>query len=127
MMNGMTGSSWILKRFDSICLMVNSDEFRSVGNQEINFDLYLTMEFFDKYARIHRSDDHDAISAGGNDVKYSDVDFIDDEANVQDQGSSDYHLMNVTRDLQEALQDQFMSADLVNALILKILFPTTLK
>ena len=75
------------------------------------------MEFFDKYARIHRSDDHDAISAGGNDVKYSDVDFIDDEANVQDQGSSDYHLMNVTRDLQEALQDQSMSADLVNALM----------
>ena len=31
-MNGMTGSSWRFKRFDKICLTVNSDEFRNVGN-----------------------------------------------------------------------------------------------
>ena len=31
-MNGMTGSSWRFKRFDRICLTVNSDEFRIVGN-----------------------------------------------------------------------------------------------
>ena len=30
-MNGMTGNSWRVKRFDRICLIVNSDEFRSVG------------------------------------------------------------------------------------------------
>ena len=47
-----------------------------------------------------------------NEVSYSDVQFIDDETNFQDQGPSDYCLMNVTRDLHEALQDQSMSADL---------------
>ena len=31
-MNGMTGSSWRFKRFDRICLTVNIDEFRSLGN-----------------------------------------------------------------------------------------------
>ena len=31
-MNGMTGSSWRFKRFDRICLAVNSDKFGSVGN-----------------------------------------------------------------------------------------------
>ena len=31
-MNGMTGSRWRFKRFDKICLTVNRDEFRSIGN-----------------------------------------------------------------------------------------------
>ena len=30
-MNGMTGSSWIFKMFDRICIAVNSDEIGSVG------------------------------------------------------------------------------------------------
>ena len=30
--NGMTGSSWRVKRFDRIYLTVNSDKFRSAGN-----------------------------------------------------------------------------------------------
>ena len=47
-----------------------------------------------------------------NEINYSDVQFMDDETNVQDQGPSDYRLINVTRDLQEALQDQSTSADL---------------
>ena len=70
------------------------------------------MEFTDKYARIDGSDDDDAMSTGGNKVNYSDVEFIDDERNYQDQRPSDYHLRNVTRDLQEASLDQSMSADL---------------
>ena len=40
------------------------------------------MEFIDKYARIDGSDDDDAMSAGGNEVNHSDVEFIDDETNV---------------------------------------------
>ena len=70
------------------------------------------MEFIDKYAKIDGSGADDAMSAGGDEVNYSDVEFIDDETNVQDQGPSDFRLMNVTRDLQEGLQDQSMSADL---------------
>ena len=46
-MNGMTGSSLRFKRFDRICLIANSDEFRSVGNWKINFDVFV-MEFIDK-------------------------------------------------------------------------------
>ena len=30
-MNGMSGSSWIFKRFDRLCITVNSDELRSIG------------------------------------------------------------------------------------------------
>ena len=63
-MNGTSGSNWRFKGFDRICLTVISDEFRIVGNQKINFDVYLTMEFIDKYAKIDGSDD-DAMSAGG--------------------------------------------------------------
>ena len=31
-MNDMTSSSWSFKRFDRICVTVNSDEFKSIGN-----------------------------------------------------------------------------------------------
>ena len=30
-MNGMTGSSWRFKRFDRICITVNSNEIRDFG------------------------------------------------------------------------------------------------
>ena len=32
LMKGMTGSCWRFKRFDRICLIANSDEFKSVDN-----------------------------------------------------------------------------------------------
>ena len=40
------------------------------------------------------------------------MEFIDDETNDQDLGPSDYGLMNVTRDLQEAMQGQSMAQEL---------------
>ena len=52
------------------------------------------------------------MSAGGDEVNYLDVELVHDETNVQNQNPSDYHLINVTRDLQEVLQDQSMSANL---------------
>ena len=30
-MNGMSGSSWRFKKFDGICITVNSDDLRSIG------------------------------------------------------------------------------------------------
>ena len=80
-MNGMTGSSWRFKRFDRICLTVNIDEFRSLGNQRINFDVLLKIEFIDKYPKINGSDDDDddyddAMSAGCDEVNYSDVELL---------------------------------------------------
>ena len=66
------------------------------------------MVVIEKYSRIKESDDEvdDAMSAGGDEVNDFDMEFIDDETNVQGQGPSEYGLMNVTRDLQEAMQDQ---------------------
>ena len=59
------------------------------------------MEFIEKYARVKGSEDkmeHDD-DAGGDEVNQLDLGFIDDEIDFQDQDPSDYHLMNVTRDL----------------------------
>ena len=72
------------------------------------------MEFIQKYAKIDGDDSDDQMSdAGGDEVNYSDVEFIDDdEQNVQGQNPSDYRLMNVTRDLQEALCNHSMSAEM---------------
>ena len=73
------------------------------------------MEFIQKYAKIDGDDDsdHQMSDAGSDEVNYSNVEFIDDdEQNVQGQNSSDYCLMNVTRDLQEALRDHSISAEL---------------
>ena len=70
------------------------------------------MEFIDKYPKTDGSDDDDdddVMFAGGDEVNYSDVEFIDDKTNVQDQGPSNHCLMNVTRDLQEALQLVYVS------------------
>ena len=52
------------------------------------------------------------MSAGGDEVNNSDMGFIDDKTNAQDQGPSDYCLMKVTRGLQEAMQDQSMAQEL---------------
>ena len=67
------------------------------------------------------------MSAGGDEVNYLDVELVHDETNVQNQNPSDYHLINVTGDLQEALQDQSSLPISAGVLILKILFLTMLK
>ena len=68
------------------------------------------MGFIKKYGRVDGSEDEDDSVAGDGEVKtYSDD---DEETNVQGQSSTDYRLMNVTRDLQEALLDQSMSSNL---------------
>ena len=64
------------------------------------------MEFLEKFAKVAGSeDDDDQMSAGGDEVNYSDVEFIDDETNDQEQNPTDYRLMSVTGDLPEALLD----------------------
>ena len=51
--------------------------------------------------------------AGGDEVTtYSVEEFIDDRESVQDQDPSDYRLMNVTKDLQDALADDSMGDEL---------------
>ena len=50
--------------------------------------------------------------AGSDEVIYSDTEFIDDEINVRDQELSDYCLMNMMRNLQEAMQDRSMAEEL---------------
>ena len=65
-------------------------------------------------ARVDGSEDemeHDDV-AGGEEVKQLDLDFIDDETNFQDQEPTDYCLMNITRDLQDAIADRSMVFDL---------------
>ena len=51
------------------------------------------------------------MSADGDEVNDSNMEFIDDETNVQDQGPLDYCLMNITRGLREAMQDQSMAQE----------------
>lgn len=70
------------------------------------------MDFIQKYAKVDGTDDadDDLSVAGGDEVNDSDVDFIDDT--IQDQDALNYRLMNVIRDLQEALLDQSMTTDL---------------
>ena len=43
--------------------------------------------------------------AGGDEINHSDIEFTDDDQNVVGQNPSDYCLMNVTKDLQEALTE----------------------
>ena len=73
------------------------------------------MEFIQKYAKIDGDDDSDdqMSHVGGDEVNYSDVEFIgDDEQNIQGQNVSDYRLVNVTKDLQEAQHDHSMPAEM---------------
>ena len=65
------------------------------------------MEFTEKHARIDGSDN--GISDDDEVRRQRDNDFIDDdETSFQNQNPSDYRLQNVTRDLQEAIQDKSM-------------------
>ena len=72
------------------------------------------MEFIEKYARADGSEDEmeQNDDTGGDEVNQLDLDFIDDETNFQDQESIDYHLMNVTRDLEDAIAERSMAFDL---------------
>ena len=74
----------------------------------------MKIEFIEKYARVDGSDDKEEMSvAGGDEVTtYSDEEFRDDRESVQYQDPSNYWLMNVTRDLQNALADHSMAEEL---------------
>ena len=72
------------------------------------------MELIENYARVEGLDEDDDADdemsvAGGDEVTCSDQELIDDKTNIRDQ---DYFLMNVTRDLQEAMPDGFMAEEL---------------
>ena len=63
-MIGMSGSSWRFKRFDRICITVNSNDLRNIGKWKY-FDI---MEFIEKYARVEGSDDEMEEDVGGDEV-----------------------------------------------------------
>ena len=63
-MSGMSGSSWRFKRFDRICITVNSDDLRRVGKKKY-FD---SMEFIGKYARVEGPDHEMEDDASGDEV-----------------------------------------------------------
>ena len=71
------------------------------------------MKFIEKYAKVNPSDEKEMSVSGGDEViNYSDEEFIDDKESVQGQDPSDYRLMNVTRDLQDALGNHSMAEEL---------------
>ena len=73
------------------------------------------MEFIQKYARVNDEDSNvdsnDEVMLQVDEVTQSDQQFIDDTNNFQDQEPSNYRLLNVTRDLQEAINDHLMYGD----------------
>ena len=52
------------------------------------------------------------MSADVAEVNDSNMEFIDDQTNLQDQGPLDYRLINITRGLQETVQDQSIAQEL---------------
>ena len=70
------------------------------------------MEFIEKYARVDGSDDGMEDDADGDEVNEFDSEFIDDEKKFQDQGPTNYCLMNITRDLREAVTNQSITREL---------------
>ena len=90
----------------------------------------MKIEFIEKYARVNGSDDDEEMSVVGGDevTSYSDEKFIDNRESVQDQNPSNYRLMNVSRDLQDALADYLIAKELgLVCSDLKTLSPTTLR
>ena len=69
------------------------------------------MEFIEKYARVEGSPSEMENDAG-DEVNKLDLEFIDDETNFQDQEPTNYRLINVTRDLREAVTDQSIAQEL---------------
>lgn len=53
-----------------------------------------------------------SVLGGDEETTYSNEEIIDDETSVQDQDPSDYRLIDVARDLQDALQDHSMAEEL---------------
>ena len=70
------------------------------------------MEFIEKYARVEESDDEMENDAGGDEASEFDLEFVDEETNFQDQEPTNYFLMNVTRDLREAITNQSIAQEL---------------
>ena len=67
------------------------------------------MEFVEKFTGAEESDGEDIADNDNWEIRrQSDDEFIDDKTSFQDQNSSDDRLGNVTRDLQDALQDELM-------------------
>ena len=66
------------------------------------------MEFIQKYAGVDKDsnvDFNNEVMSHVDEVTQSDQKFIDDTSNFQNQEPSNYRLLNVTHDLQEAIND----------------------
>ena len=66
------------------------------------------MEFIQKYAEVDKDsnvDFNNEVMSHVDEVTQSDQEFIDDTSNFQNQEPSNYRLLNVTHDLQEAIND----------------------
>ena len=69
------------------------------------------MEFIQKYAGVDKDsnvDFNNEVMSHVDEVTQSDQEFIDDKSNFQNQEPSNYRLLNVTHDLQEAINDHSM-------------------
>ena len=69
------------------------------------------MEFIQKYAGVDKDsnvDFNNEVMSHVDEVTQSDQEFIDDTSNFQNQEPSNYRLLNVTHDLQEAINDHSM-------------------
>ena len=72
------------------------------------------MEFIQKYAGVDKDsnvDFNNEVMSHVDEVTQSDQEFIDDTSNFQNQEPSNYRLLNVTHDLQEAINDHSISGD----------------
>ena len=73
------------------------------------------MEFIQKYARVDDEDSNidfnNEINSQVDEVTQSDQEFIDVTNNFQDQEPLNYKLLNVTRDLQEVINDHSIYGD----------------
>ena len=68
-MNGMSGSSWRFKRFDRLCITVNSESWEVLVNENI----FHVTEFIEKFARVKESEDemeHDDAGGDGKRVRF---------------------------------------------------------
>ena len=66
------------------------------------------MEFIQKYAEVDKDsnvDFNNEVMSHVDEVTQSDQEFIDGTSNFQNQEPSNYRLLNVTHDLQEAIND----------------------
>ena len=76
----------------------------------VNENIFEVLKFIEKYARVEGSQDEmEYDDEAGGEVNQLNLDFIDDKTNFQDQEPTDYCLMNVTRDLQDAISDTSMA------------------